>query len=149
MKDVDIYVYTEYAGSMKAGSGKYHVVLETTVRTKDGGKPATLKEMGICGDTTKNRLELFAVVRALSRLREKSRVTVYTSSDYLIGAVTNGWADNWEKNGYVSRGKPVKHADLWQGIMEQREKQDIRFVKADRTPYTRAQASELKQIREK
>lgn len=151
MKDVNIYIYTEYKGSLKSGTGIYHVILETTIqvygknmtRTNTDGKnpnPIIVREENI----TKNRLELLAVNEALNHLTRKCRVTVYTTSEYITNAFTQGWTDKWEKNGYKSGNKPVRHADLWKSIIEQTKQHEITFLHVDTTPYMRAQMIEIK-----
>lgn len=148
MKDVNIYIYTEYTGSLKSGTGKYHVILETMVKTNKGEELATLKDLGVCEDITKNRLELLAVDKALSHLSKKSRVIIHTTSDYVVGAFMQSWPDKWARNDYKTKGKPIKHVDLWKSVMDQVEQYDITFMKATTTPYMKAQASELKNFKE-
>lgn len=149
MKDVNIYIYTEYTGNLKSGTGKYHVILESLVKTKDGEKPATLKEMDILENITRNRLELQAAVKGLSHLKVKSRVIIHTTSDYVVGIFTQECLKKWKRNGYKTKGKSVKHADLWKSIAEQMENHDITFAKALTTPYMRAQAVELRNFKKK
>lgn len=149
MKDVNIYIYTEYSGSLKSGTGKYHVVLETIVKTNKGEEPATLKDMDVLEDITKNRLELLAVEKALSHLSKRSRVIVHTSSEYVTGAFVQGWPDKWKSNGFKTKGKPIKHADIWERVVEQVEKHDITFMKSEKTSYSRAQEIELKNFKRK
>lgn len=149
MKDVNIYIYTEYSGSLKSGIGKYHVVLETIVKTNKGEEPATLKDMDVLEDITKNRLELLAVDKALSHLSKRSRVIIHTASEYVTGAFIQGWPDKWKSNGFKTKGKPIKHADIWERVVEQVEKHDIAFMKSEKTSYSRAQEIELKNFKEK
>ncbi|MCI8507539.1 MAG: hypothetical protein HFJ06_03090 [Lachnospiraceae bacterium] len=156
MKDVNIYIYTEYKGSLKSGNGIYNVILETTIQdiygndipwtNLDGKKP---KPVTVCiEDITKNRLDLLAVSEALSHLTKQSRVTVYTASEYITNAFIQGWTDKWEKNGYKSGNKPVKHADLWKSIMEQTKQHEITFQYVSTTPYMKAQIASLKKMKE-
>lgn len=157
MKDVNIYIYTKYYGSLKSGTGIYHVILETTIKDCDGNEiPWTNmdgeKKIPIVGcktNITKNRLDLIALNEALSHMRKKNRLTIYTTSDYIAGAFAQGWPDKWAKNDFKKKDKPIKHADLWKSIMEQIEKHDVTVIKADSTPYMKAQAVELKNFREK
>ena len=148
MKDVNIYIYTEYSGSMKCGTGKYHVILESYVKTKTGEDPATLKEIKVLEDITRNRLELMAADNALSHLSKRSRVIIHTTSEYVTNAFMNGWPEKWERTGYKRKGKDIKHADLWRSIMKKMELHDVTFMKASTTPYMRAQAIELKNFKE-
>lgn len=78
---------------------------------------ATEKE--ICGgelQTTNNRMELLAVIRALESLNRHCAVRLYTDSQYVRQGIT-AWIHNWKKNGWrTSDRKPVKNADLWQEL---------------------------------
>lgn len=157
MKDVNIYIYTEYSGSMKSGTGKYHVILETTIKDLKGNEiPWTNEDgknknpiMGFVGNTTKNRLDLIALKEALSHMTQKSRITIYTTSEYIAGAFIQGWPFKWAGNGYKRKGKTIKHADLWKNIIEQVEKHDVTFIPVKSTSYMRAQAIELRNFEEK
>lgn len=161
MKDVNIYIYTEYTGSLKSGTGIYHVLLETTIEDTTGKtipwtntdvadpeQPRPDPIIHCEKNTTRNRLELLALNEALSHMKKPSRITVYTSSDYITGAFMQDWPENWEKNGFRKKGKPIKHADLWKSIMEQIKKHDYTFIKSDKTSYTKTQAMELKNFKE-
>ena len=64
-------------------------------------------------DTTNNRMELAAVIKALQSLTLPCRVTLYTDSQYVKNGVTI-WSHSWQKNGWkTSQKKPVKNQDLW------------------------------------
>lgn len=146
MKDVNIYIYTEYNGSFAKGSGKWHVILECMVKTKKGFEPATVKEMGFEADTTKNRLELFAIDKALKHITERSRIFIHTTSDFVTGAFLNGWIDKWSMNDFKSGNKEIKHADLWKSVIEMIEKNDVAVFKSPKTPYTTVQMTEVKNL---
>ncbi len=70
------------------------------------------REPGLTGE----RLELLAAVRGLEALDEPSRVTLLTSSRYVIHGLSHGleeWRENewcWERYGELT---PIKHRDLW------------------------------------
>lgn len=157
MKDVNIYIYTEYSGSLKSGTGIYHVILETTIKDCDGNEitwtnmdgEKKIPIMGCKTDITKNRLELIALNEALSHMRSRNRITIYTTSDYIAGALIQGWPDKWAGNDFKKKGKPIKHADLWKSIMEQMKSHDVTVIKADRTPYMKTQAVDLRKFKEK
>ena len=157
MKDVNIYIYTEYTGNMKSGTGKYHVILETTIQDKkgktipwtnvDGRNPKPI--IGFEDNITKNRLELLALKESLEHMVKPSRIIIHTSSEYVVNAFIQGWPDKWAKNGFKSGKKEIKHADLWRKVIEQTEQHDVTFMKAATTPYMKAQALELKNFKGK
>jgi len=85
------------------------------------------KEKELCGgepDTTNNRMELTAVIRALEALKRPSTAAVHTDSQYVQKGISV-WIHNWKRNGWrTSDKKPVKNADLWQkldGLAQQHE----------------------------
>ena len=67
-------------------------------------------------NTTNNRMELTAPVRALDSLPESSQVVLYTDSQYVKNGITV-WISNWKQNGWkTSNGKQVRNQDLWQAL---------------------------------
>ncbi len=90
-----------------------------------GGWAALLRygehEKLICGaepNTTNNRMELTAAVEALRALKRPCEVHIYTDSQYLKKAFTEGWLLRWQKNGWrTSARTPVKNRDLWEALL--------------------------------
>ena len=88
-----------------------------------GGWGASLQIDGqqkdLCGGedhTTNNRMELTAVIEALSALKRHSTVRVHTDSKYVQQGIST-WIHNWKKNGWrTSDKKPVKNDDLWKRL---------------------------------
>jgi ribonuclease HI len=69
-------------------------------------------------ETTNNRMELMAAIRALETLKRKCRVDLTTDSQYVRKGITE-WMTNWKRNGWKTAArKPVKNADLWQRLDE-------------------------------
>ena len=67
-------------------------------------------------DTTNNRMELMAVIRALETLKRPSQVRVTTDSQYVKQGVT-AWVARWKRNGWrTADRKPVKNRDLWERL---------------------------------
>jgi ribonuclease HI len=76
--------------------------------------------------TTNNRMELMAVIRALEALtKEGLNITVYSDSQYVVKAVTEGWLRKWIATGFKG-GK--KNRDLWMQYYNLALKQNIKFV---------------------
>ena len=64
--------------------------------------------------TTNNRMELTAALRALEKIPAGKHVELYTDSNYLKNAFTNGWLVKWKSNGWRTATKtPVLNRDLW------------------------------------
>ena len=101
-----------------------------------GGWGAHLNYMGnvkeIFGgqhDTTNNRMELTAVIEALSCLKERVEVYLYLDSEYVLKGIKE-WLPNWKDNNWKSSsGKPIKNADLWYRLDEQLQKHTISIFK--------------------
>ena len=67
-------------------------------------------------DTTNNRMELTAVIRALEALKRPSRVRLYTDSEYVKNGITT-WIHGWKARGWKTADKkPVKNVELWQKL---------------------------------
>ena len=119
MKQVEIF--TDGACSGNPGPGGWGAVLRYSSAEKELS--------GGAADTTNNRMELSAVIAALSALKEPCKVTLTSDSKYVIDAVTKGWAKKWQANGWVkSDKKPALNADLWEKLLALLEKHDVRFV---------------------
>jgi len=88
-------------------------------------------EKELCGgfaDTTNNRMEIMAVLQGLLALKEACTVDVYTDSQYLCKAVTSGWLENWQRNGWrTTAKKPVKNQDLWQRLLPLLKRHCVHF----------------------
>ena len=102
-------IYTDGACSGNPGPGGWGAVLRYGDREKEiyGGEPA---------ETTNNRMELMAAIRALESLTRPAGVRVHTDSTYLRDGITK-WLPKWQRNGWQTAAKqPVKNADLWQRL---------------------------------
>ena len=103
-----IEIYTDGACRGNPGPGGWGAVLRSGKHEKElyGGEP----------NTTNNRMEMTAVVNALTALKNPSNVTLTTDSQYVRKGITE-WIHNWKKNGWKTAAKKaVKNADLWQQI---------------------------------
>ena len=79
-------------------------------------------------DTTNNRMELTAVIRALEALKLPSTLFVYTDSQYVQKGISE-WIHNWKRNGWrTSDKKPVKNSDLWQHLEDLARQHEIRWI---------------------
>ncbi len=68
-------------------------------------------------DTTNNRMELTAAIRALEALVEPCTVTLHSDSKYVLDGITR-WVHGWQKNGWKNASKqPVRNADLWHELI--------------------------------
>jgi ribonuclease HI len=107
-----VVVYTDGACKGNPGRGGWGVWMRSGVHEKElwGGEALT----------TNNRMELTAVIQALTALKRQSRVVIYTDSEYVRNGITS-WIHNWKARGWKTADrKPVKNIDLWQRLDELR-----------------------------
>ncbi len=119
MKEVSIY--TDGACRGNPGPGGYGAILVYGTRERElsGGEAVT----------TNNRMELMAAIAALSALKEKCKVTLYSDSKYLVDAVSLGWLESWRARGYKrGRNEPVLNADLWERLYTLLSEQEVTLV---------------------
>ena len=118
-------VYTDGACSGIPGPGGWGAIIlsEEKNETNISGKEKS---------TTNNRMELVAPIMALRKIKQASKIIIYTDSTYLKNGITT-WIKNWEKNGWKSANKkPVKNKDLWITLSKLSKEQiiDWKWVKA-------------------
>jgi ribonuclease HI len=78
--------------------------------------------------TTNNRMEIYAVLMALSSLKWPCAVELHTDSRYLADAVEKRWLAKWQKNGWKTADKkPVKNRDLWERLAALLAEHRVRF----------------------
>ena len=105
-------IWTDGACSGNPGPGGWGVLLRYGSHEKElfGGE----------AETTNNRMELMAAIRALEELKRPCEVHLHTDSQYVRGGIIE-WLAAWKQNGWrTAARKPVKNADLWQRLDEAR-----------------------------
>ena len=104
-----IVIYTDGGCRGNPGIGGWGVWL----RYKDHDKKLKGAEL----NTTNNKMELTASIRALQTLKSNDiTVDLYTDSKYVIQGI-NEWIDAWKvKDWKTANKKPVKNVDLWKQL---------------------------------
>ena len=114
-----VVIHTDGACKGNPGRGGWGALLECDGRRKEifGGE----------AQTTNNRMELVAVIRALEALTRTSDVDLYTDSQYVKNGIES-WIHGWKRNGWkTSDRKPVKNDDLWRELDELATRHRIRW----------------------
>ena len=124
MKNEKIIIYTDGGCSPNPGLGGWAAILISP--SHDNYK----KEIsGAETDSTNNRMELTAAIMALKELKNPSDVELHTDSKYVKNAFTEGWLDNWLRNGWKSANKKdVKNVDLWKELHALSKKHSIEWT---------------------
>ena len=119
-----IKIYTDGACSGNPGPGGWgYVIVENGQIFSNKGSE---------NQTTNNRMELTAAIKALESARKDESLHLYTDSTYLQKGITE-WIVNWKKNNWItSSKKPVSNKDLWIKIDQLNHELDIvwKWVKA-------------------
>ncbi len=103
-----VEIHTDGACSGNPGPGGWAAILRWRghERVLSGG----------VAETTNNRMELTAAIRALEALKRPMRVRLYTDSDYLRRGITE-WLPRWKRRGWrTADRRPVKNRDLWERL---------------------------------
>jgi ribonuclease HI len=103
-----VAIFTDGACRGNPGPGGWAAILRYGEREEEisGAEP----------ETTNNRMELMAAIRALESLKRPCEVTLTTDSEYLKKGVTE-WLPQWKARGWKTAGRqPVKNQDLWERL---------------------------------
>ncbi len=115
MSGKGVEIFTDGACSGNPGPGGWGAILRYDGHEKElsGGE----------AETTNNRMELMAAIKALEALKRSCKVDVYTDSSYVQQGVME-WLAGWKAKGWPQR---IKNKDLWQELDTLLQKHDIRF----------------------
>ena len=117
-KKFEFIIYTDGACDPNPGPGGWAAVI-----LQDGG----MRELsGHEDDTTNNRMELTAAIRALEAIPQGSRVILYTDSQYLQRGIEE-WLPVWQKKGWRRKGGKLANVDLWQELAKLIQKNHVRW----------------------
>jgi len=120
MKKVEIY--TDGACSGNPGPGGWAAILKYNGHTKEIS--------GYNGETTNNRMEMFAVIQGIRQLKERCEIRVYSDSAYLVDSFNKEWIQGWQSNNWRTAGNDaVKNIDLWKSLLMEIEGHCVEFIK--------------------
>ena len=117
----EVFIFCDGACSGNPGPGGWGAILRFGEHEKELS--------GAEENTTNNRMELTAAIKALEALKEPCRVVLTTDSKYLADGITKGWAESWRKNNWRKADKKAAlNPDLWERILNLCEMHEVEIV---------------------
>ena len=106
-----VTIYTDGACLGNPGPGGYGAVMINGAKRKELSGGYRL--------TTNNRMEIMGCIAALEALKKPCQVALYSDSQYVVNAVSKGWAKGWKAKGWMrSTGEKALNPDLWERLLE-------------------------------
>ena len=119
MKQIEIF--TDGACSGNPGPGGWAAILRYNGIEKELS--------GSEKETTNNRMELTAVIEALSALKEPCEVKLSTDSKYVCDAINQRWVYSWQAKGWRKADKkPALNVDLWEQLLPLLKTHRVEFL---------------------
>lgn len=113
-KEQYVYAYTDGACSGNPGPGGWGVLLNYQGHEK--------MLSGYEAETTNNRMELTAAIKALQALKRPCHIVLTTDSRYVQQGITQ-WVDGWIRRDWkTANNKPVLNQDLWRLLLIERDR---------------------------
>jgi len=115
-----IKIYTDGSCLKNPGNGGWAAIININDEIK--------KISGSVKDTTNNKMELMAPIKALQEIKENEVIEIYTDSQYVRLGITD-WVHKWIKNNWqTSKKEPVKNKELWIQLHELNNLRDIKWI---------------------
>jgi len=114
---MSVVIYTDGSAKGNPGRGGYGVVMMSGSHRKEISGGFEL--------TTNNRMELLSVIVGLENLKkEKTFVTIYSDSKYVVDSIQKKWLFSWEKKNFGKKKNP----DLWIRFLKIYRKHQVSFI---------------------
>ena len=105
--EAHVIMYTD--GSCKGTAGGWAVSMRSGNHT--------YYSAGACPDTTNNRMEILAVIKACEKLTVPCLIDLFSDSMYVLRGLTE-YSYQWERRDWKSKeGSPIANADLWKRLI--------------------------------
>ena len=115
-----IKIYTDGSCLNNPGNGGWAAIININDKIK--------KISGSVKDTTNNKMELMAPIKALQEIKEQQPIEIYTDSQYVKLGITD-WVHKWIKNNWLtSKNEPVKNKELWTQLYELNQSHKIKWI---------------------
>ncbi len=114
-------IYTDGACSGNPGPGGWAAIIIVNDQVKE-------MISGSEKNTTNNKMELLAPIKAIQKFKKKSDILIYTDSTYVKDGITT-WIKKWEKNGWKTASKKtVKNIELWKKLKNLSSRHSIKWI---------------------
>jgi len=115
-----IKIYTDGSCLNNPGNGGWAAIINVNGEIK--------KISGSVKDTTNNKMELMAPIKALQEIVGNEQIKIYTDSQYVRLGITD-WVHKWKRNNWqTSRKEPVKNKELWVQLHELNNSSDVKWI---------------------
>ena len=115
-----IKIYTDGSCLKNPGDGGWAAIININNDVK--------KISGSVKDTTNNKMELMAPIKALQEIKDQQPIEIYTDSQYVKLGITD-WIHKWIKNNWqTSKKEPVKNKELWIELYELTRSYEIKWI---------------------
>jgi ribonuclease HI len=115
-----IKIYTDGSCLNNPGNGGWAAIININNEVK--------KISGSVKDTTNNKMELMAPIKALQTIEEKQPIEIYTDSQYVRLGITD-WVHKWIKNNWLtSKKESVKNKELWIQLYDLNKSHEIKWI---------------------
>ena len=115
-----ITIYTDGSCLNNPGNGGWAAIININNDVK--------KISGSVKETTNNKMELMAPIKALQEIKGKQPIEIYTDSQYVRLGITD-WVHKWIKNNWLtSKKEPVKNKELWVQLYELTGSFDVKWI---------------------
>ena len=115
-----IKIYTDGSCLNNPGVGGWAAIININGEIK--------KISGSIKDTTNNKMELMAPIKALQEIERNEQIEIYTDSQYVRLGITD-WVHKWMKNNWqTSKKEPVKNKELWVQLYELTNSYKIKWI---------------------
>jgi len=115
-----ITIYTDGSCLDNPGNGGWAAIININNDVK--------KISGCVKNTTNNKMELMAPIKALQEIKERQSIEIYTDSQYVKLGITD-WVHKWIKNNWqTSKKEPVKNKELWIQLYDLNKSHEIKWI---------------------
>jgi ribonuclease HI len=114
-----IIIYTDGSCLTNPGNGGWAAIINQDGKIK--------KITGSEKNTTNNRMELLAPINALKQIDTKSKIEIFTDSQYVKLGITE-WINKWVNNNWqTAKKEDVKNKDLWVELYNLNQSLDVNW----------------------